>query len=169
MSMSECGAAGEQRLAHLDDAGNARMIDVGAKPVTSREAVAVGQVLLAAHVVAALREGGVPKGDALAVARIAGIMGAKRTPELVPLCHPVGLTGIDMQVTVDDDGVRLRAVTRTSDRTGVEMEALTAVCVAALAVVDMVKGLDPSAVVSGVTVVRKTGGRTGTYLRGSAG
>lgn len=152
-------------LAHLDAAGNARMIDVGAKLVTSREAVAVGRVMVGPHVVAALRDGSLPKGDALAVARIAGIMGAKRTPDLVPLCHPVALTGIDLTVTVGDDAVHLRAATRTNDRTGVEMEALTAVCVAALAVVDMVKGLDPAAVVTGVTVVRKSGGRSGTYLR----
>lgn len=150
---------------HLDDAGNARMVDVGGKAVTAREAVAVGRVLVAPHVVAALRDGTLPKGDALAVARIAGIMGAKRTPDLVPLCHPVGLTGVELDVWVTDDDVRIRATTRTEDRTGVEMEALTAVSVAALAVVDMVKGLDRGAVITGIAVQRKSGGRSGTWTR----
>ncbi len=150
---------------HLDTAGHARMVEVGAKAVTRREAVAVGRVLVAPHVVAALLDGALPKGDALAVARIAGIMGAKRTPDLVPLCHPVALTGVDVEVSVVEAGVHIRASARTADRTGVEMEALTAVSVAALTVVDMVKGLDPAAVITGVGVVRKTGGRSGTFQR----
>lgn len=157
--------SGGESFPHLDASGAARMVDVGGKGVTAREAVAVGQVLVAPAVVAALRDGTLPKGDALAVARIAGIMGAKRTPDLVPLCHPIGLTGVDVDVDVHDDGVRIRAATRTTDRTGVEMEALTAVAVAALAVVDMVKGMDPGAVVTGIRVESKTGGKTGTWTR----
>ncbi len=159
------GSVGAEPFPHLDAAGNARMVDVGGKPVTVREAVATGRVLVAPHVVAALRDGTLPKGDALAVARIAGIMGAKRTPDLVPLCHPIGLTGVDLDLRVSDDGVDIRAATRTADRTGVEMEALTAVSVAALAVVDMVKGMDPGAVITDVAVQRKTGGRRGTWTR----
>ncbi len=154
-----------QGFPHLDDAGNARMVDVGGKAVTARQAVAVGRVLVGPHVVAALRDGTLPKGDALAVARIAGIMGAKRTPDLVPLCHPVGLTSVELDVWVTDDAVHIRATTRTEDRTGVEMEALTAVSVAALAVVDMVKGLDGGAVITGIGVQSKSGGRSGTWTR----
>ena len=165
MSSSEPGSSPEPVFPHLDSAGNARMVDVGDKQVTAREAVATGRVVVAAHVIAALRDGSLPKGDALAVARIAGIMGAKRTPDLVPLCHPIGLTGIDLDLRVSDDAVEIRAATRTADRTGVEMEALTAVAVAALAVVDMVKGLEPAAVITEVGVQRKTGGRRGTWLR----
>src|ERR1700729_791178 len=114
------------RLTHLDEAGRARMVDVSAKDVTVRTARASGRVLLSPAAVAALRDGRVPKGDALAVARIAGIQGAKRTPDLIPLCHPLGLHGVTVELTVTDDGVRVEATARTADRTGVEMEALTA-------------------------------------------
>ena len=131
-------------LTHLDSAGHARMVDVTAKAVTARSATAEGFVRCAPHVVALLRSGEIPKGDVLAVARIAGIAGAKRTPELLPLAHVIGVHGVEVDVTVLDDGVALRATVRTSDRTGVEMEALTAVAVAALNVVDMVKGVDLS-------------------------
>src|SRR6202046_2683257 len=120
------------RLTHLDEAGRARMVDVSAKDVTVRTATASGRVLLSAEAVAALRDGTVPKGDALAVARIAGIAGAKRTPDLIPLCHPIGLHGVSVDLDVSDWGVGINVVTRTADRTGVEMEALTAVSVAAL-------------------------------------
>src|SRR5579875_4170757 len=122
-------------LTHLDEAGKARMVDVSGKDVTARTARASGRVLLSAEAVAALRSGQVPKGDALAVARIAGIQGAKRTPDLIPLCHPIGLHSAAVELTVHDDGVAISAVTRTADRTGVEMEALTAVSTAALALI----------------------------------
>src|SRR3954449_7599238 len=137
---------------HLDDSGAARMVDVGAKDVTARSATASGRVLVSSEVVALLRGDGVPKGDALAVARIAGIMGAKQTPSLVPLCHPLALSGVTVDLAVSDDSVDIAATVRTTDRTGVEMEALTAVSVAALTVVDMVKAVDKAAVISDVRV-----------------
>jgi cyclic pyranopterin monophosphate synthase len=155
----------EQRLTHLDAAGQARMVDVSGKNVTARSARASGRVLLSPAAVAALRAGRVPKGDALAVARIAGIQGAKRTPDLVPLCHPIGLHSVTVDLEVRDDGVEIVAAVRTADRTGVEMEALTAVAVAALALVDMVKAVDPAAVISEVQVEEKIGGKTGRWAR----
>lgn len=153
------------RLTHVDAAGAARMVDVSDKTVTAREAVAEGRVSVSAQVVELLRGDGVPKGDALAVARIAGIMGAKRTPDLVPLCHPIAITGVAVELTIADDGVDIRARVRTTDRTGVEMEALTAVAVAGLALVDMVKAVDKGAAITGVRVLRKSGGRSGTWTR----
>ncbi len=156
----------EQRLPHLDDAGHARMVDVSAKDVTVRSATAAGRVVLNRECVQALRTGAVPKGDALAVARIAGIQAAKRTPELIPLCHPLFLTGVDVTAAVVDEGVEITATVRTRERTGVEMEALTAVSVAALAVIDMVKALDRAAVVTDVRVLAKAGGRSGSWVRG---
>lgn len=150
---------------HLDVGGNARMVDVSGKDVTVREARAEGFVVCSAEVVAALRDGTVPKGDALAVARIAGIQAAKRTPELVPLAHPVAVHAVDVVAEVGDGGVALMATVRTADRTGVEMEALTAVAVAGLALVDMVKGLDRRAEITGVRVVAKSGGRSGDWHR----
>jgi cyclic pyranopterin phosphate synthase len=150
---------------HLDDAGAARMVDVTGKDVTARTATATGRVDLSTACVALLRGEGVPKGDALAVARIAGIMGAKRTPDLVPLCHPIGLSGVTVDLAVDDGGVAVTAVAKTADRTGVEMEALTAVSVACLALVDMVKAVDPRAVITGIRVEEKTGGKTGSWRR----
>jgi cyclic pyranopterin monophosphate synthase len=152
-------------LTHLDAAGNARMVDVTAKEVTARTATASGRVDLSAETVALLRSGGVPKGDVLAVARVAGIMGAKRTPDLVPLCHPIALSGVALDLVVDDAGVVVTASVRTADRTGVEMEALTAVTVACLTVVDMVKAVDPRAVIGAVQVETKTGGKTGDWAR----
>jgi cyclic pyranopterin monophosphate synthase len=152
-------------LTHVDAAGNARMVDVSGKDVTARSAGASGRVLLAAAAVAALRGGTVPKGDALAVARIAGIMGAKRTPDLIPLCHPIGLHGVTVDLVVTDAGVDITAVARTADRTGVEMEALTAVSVAGLALIDMVKAIDPAAVITDVRVDWKEGGKTGRWTR----
>lgn len=154
-----------ERLTHLDDDGAARMVDVSGKDVTVRTARASGRVLVSAAVVEALRSGTVPKGDALAVARIAGIQGAKRTPDLVPLCHPLALHGVEVDVDVADDAVVISATVRTADRTGVEMEALTAVSVAALTVVDMVKAIDKGAVISDIRVEEKTGGRSGTWRR----
>ena len=162
--MNEAGDQAGQ-LTHLDSAGRARMVDVSGKDVTSRQARASGRVLLSPAAVAALRDGTVPKGDALAVARIAGIQGAKRTPELVPLCHPIGLHAVTVEAQVHDDGVLIVATTRTADRTGVEMEALTAVAVAALALVDMVKAIDPAAVISDIRVEEKSGGKTGSWTR----
>jgi cyclic pyranopterin monophosphate synthase len=155
-------------LSHLDAAGQARMVDVSAKDVTARTARASGRVRLSAAAVAALRAGEVPKGDALAVARIAGIQGAKRTPDLIPLCHPIGLHGVTVDLTVTDDGVDISATARTADRTGVEMEALTSVSVAALALIDMIKGVDPAAVITDVRVDEKTGGKTGLWERGAS-
>jgi cyclic pyranopterin monophosphate synthase len=155
----------EQPLTHLDEAGHARMVDVSGKEVSARSATASGTVLLSPAAVAALREGTVPKGDALAVARIAAIQGAKRTPDLVPLCHPIGLHAVDVQADVLDHGVRISCTTRTADRTGVEMEALTAVCVGALALIDMIKAIDPAAVITDVRVEEKLGGKTGSWHR----
>ena len=152
-------------LTHLDPAGHARMVDVSGKDITARSATATGMVLLSPAAVAALREGTVPKGDALAVARIAAIQGAKRTPDLVPLCHPIGLHAVQVDLAVQDQGVQITATTRTADRTGVEMEALTAVTVGALALIDMVKAIDPAAVITDVRVEWKEGGKTGRWRR----
>jgi cyclic pyranopterin monophosphate synthase len=152
-------------LTHIDESGHARMVDVSDKDVTARQARASGRVLLSAAAIAALRAGEVPKGDALAVARIAGIQGAKRTPDLVPLCHPIAVHSVTVDLEVADDAVLIAATVRTADRTGVEMEALTSVTVAALALIDMVKAIDPAAVISDVRVEEKTGGKTGTWRR----
>lgn len=153
------------RLTHVDETGAARMVDVSAKDVTRRVARASGRVLVSAEVVALLRGEGVPKGDALAVARIAGIMGAKQTPALIPLCHPLAISGVTVDLEVADDAVEITATVRTTDRTGVEMEALTAVSVAALTVVDMVKAVDKAAVITDVRVESKTGGKSGDWER----
>jgi cyclic pyranopterin monophosphate synthase len=155
----------ERRLTHVDEAGAARMVDVSAKPVTAREATAAGRVLVSPEVVALLRGEGVPKGDAVAVARIAGIAGAKRTPDLVPLCHPIALHGVTVDVTVADDAVEITATARTADRTGVEMEALTSVAVAGLTVIDMVKAVDPRASITDVRLLAKSGGKSGEWRR----
>lgn len=166
--MSDAHPAG---LTHLDAAGHAHMVDVTGKPVTERTATASGFVRLSAPAVAALRDGAVPKGDALATARIAGIMGAKKTPELIPLCHPLMISGVQVECAVVEDdgagagGVELAATVTTAERTGVEMEALTAVSVAALTVIDMVKALDRAAVIERVRVEAKSGGRSGTWRR----
>lgn len=159
---------GEQpsRLTHVDESGAARMVDVGEKAVTQRTATATGRVLVSPRVVELLRGDGVPKGDALGVARVAGIMAAKRTPDLVPLCHPLAISGVSVDLVVDDDAVALSATVRTTDRTGVEMEALTAVSVAALTVVDMVKAVDKGALITDIRVETKTGGASGDWRRG---
>ena len=153
------------RLTHTDDSGHARMVDVSAKDVTAREARASGRVLLSAEAIAALRAGQVPKGDALAVARIAGIQAAKRTPDLVPLCHPIAIHAVTVDLQVTENAVEIATTVRTADRTGVEMEALTSVTVAALALIDMVKAIDPAAVITDVRVEEKTGGKTGIWRR----
>ena len=152
-------------FSHIDDSGAARMVDVSGKDVTARSATASGKVLVSPAVVELLRGDGVPKGDALGVARVAGIMAAKRTPDLVPLCHPIAVHGVTVDLCVDDAGVGVTATVRTADRTGVEMEALTAVSVAGLTVIDMVKAVDKSAVITDVRVEEKTGGKSGTYRR----
>jgi cyclic pyranopterin monophosphate synthase len=154
-----------QVLTHVDESGAARMVDVSGKAVTSREAVASGRVRVSAQVVELLRGEGVPKGDALGAARVAGILAAKRTSDLVPLCHPLAISGVVVDLEVADEAVEITATVRTSDRTGVEMEALTAVCVAALTVVDMVKAVDKAAVIDDVKIIRKSGGRSGTWTR----
>ena len=150
---------------HLDDRGAARMVDVSAKDVTVRTATASGRVRVSSEVIALLRGDGMPKGDALAVARIAGIQAAKRTPDLVPLCHPLAIHGVTVELQVEDAFVGISATVRTADRTGVEMEALTCVCVAALALVDMVKSVDPTAVIGDIRLDEKTGGKRGHWVR----
>jgi len=152
-------------LTHVDARGEARMVDVSAKPVTAREATARGRVLCSPEVVALLRGDGVPKGDALAVARLAGIQAAKRTPDLIPLAHPIAVHGVVVDLTVRDDGVEIAATVRTADRTGIEMEALTCVSVAALALVDMVKAVDRRTTITDVRVTAKSGGRSGDWIR----
>ncbi len=152
-------------FAHWDSEGRARMVDVTAKDPSLRSAIARGSVRCSADVVAALREGTMPKGDVLAVARIAGIQAAKRTPDLLPLAHVIGVHAAAVDVTVTDAGVEIEARVAAAERTGVEMEALTAVAVAALAVVDMVKGMDRAATIDQVRIVRKDGGRSGMWLR----
>ena len=152
-------------LPHLNAAGDARMVDVSDKAVTARTATAAGTVLLSAECVRALRDQTVPKGDALAVARIAGIQGVKKTPDLIPLCHPLPITGVDVETVVVDDGVEITVTVRSTGRTGVEMEALTGVSVAGLAVIDMVKAIDRAATITDVRVLSKSGGRRGDWQR----
>ena len=152
-------------LTHVDSAGHARMVDVSAKSVTARTAVATGRVRTSAEVVALLRGAGLPKGDALAVARIAGIAGAKRTPDLIPLCHPIALHGVTVELEVTDEAVEITATARTADRTGVEMEALTSVAVAGLTMIDMVKAVDPRAAITDVRLLAKSGGKSGEWTR----
>ncbi len=157
--------AQDTRLTHVDATGAARMVDVSSKDVTVRSARAAGTVRTTAEVVALLRRDALPKGDALAVARIAGIMGAKRTPDLIPLCHPIALHGVDLVIELGGSSVDITATVRTADRTGVEMEALTAVATAGLAVIDMIKAVDPAATIDRVRVLRKEGGKTGLWVR----
>ena len=153
------------RLTHVDAEGAARMVDVAEKDVTVRSARASGRLVTTPQVVELLRGTGVPKGDALAVARVAGIQAAKRTPDLVPLCHPIAIHGVSVDLEVVDDGVRIEARVRTADRTGVEMEALTCVAAAGLTLVDMVKAVDRGAHLTDLRVEEKTGGRSGTWTR----
>jgi cyclic pyranopterin phosphate synthase len=153
------------RLSHLDESGAAHMVDVTAKDATRRIAVATGVVRTRPDVVEMITTGGLPKGDALATARIAGILAAKRTSDLIPLCHQLALTGVDVEFEVGATDVTITATVRTTDRTGVEMEALTAVSIAALTLYDMLKAVDPAATIDGIAVVRKDGGKTGTWER----
>lgn len=152
-------------LSHLDERGAAHMVDVSAKATTKRTAVAAGVLRTTAEVVQLISAGGLPKGDALATARVAGIMAAKRTSDLVPLCHQLALTGVDVDFTIGESQIDITASVRTTDRTGVEMEALTAVSVAALTLYDMIKAVDRAAVIGDIRVLAKDGGRTGTWER----
>ena len=154
-----------ERLSHVGVDGRARMVDVGAKASTAREAVAAGRVTTSALARRLVREGKVAKGDPLEVARLAGIMAAKRTAELVPLCHPLPLTHVDVQIAPRPKGYTIEARVRTSAQTGVEMEALTAVSVAALTIYDMVKALDRAMVIGDIVLMEKTGGSSGAYRR----
>ena len=154
-------------LTHVRADGTAHMVDVSAKAVTARRAAAAGRVLLSPAAVAALRGGAVPKGDALGVARVAGIQAVKRTPELIPLAHPVAVHAVEVDLDVVDEGVEIRVVVRTADRTAIEMEALTAVAVAALALIDMVKAVDKHARITDVRVTAKSGGRSGDWEEGA--
>ncbi len=151
-------------LTHLDAAGAARMVDVSAKPATARSAVAEGFIRVGADALAAIRAGAVAKGDVLAVARIAGIMAAKRTAELIPLCHPLPISGVELDLGVETGGIRATATVRTTHATGVEMEALTAVSLALLAIYDMAKALDRGMVIEGVRLLAKHGGRSGDWV-----
>jgi cyclic pyranopterin monophosphate synthase len=167
--VNERSAAEGSELTHVDASGAARMVDVSGKEVTVRRAVAAGVVRTTREVVSLLRREALPKGDALAVARLAGIMGAKKTPDLVPLCHPIALHGVEVSLSLGEDSVEITAAVRTADRTGVEMEALTAVAVAGLALIDMIKAVDPGAIIDGVRVLRKEGGKTGLWQRNEPG
>jgi cyclic pyranopterin phosphate synthase len=153
------------QLSHVDDQGRVRMVDTGTKEITSRRAVASAKVLMSRETVAALREHRTPKGDPLEAARLAGIMAAKRTSDLIPLCHPLPLTHIDVQAAIEPDGVSLQAEVSTNAQTGVEMEALTAVSVAALTIYDMCKALEKGMTISNVRLESKTGGKSGEYRR----
>jgi cyclic pyranopterin monophosphate synthase len=153
------------KLSHLDERGAAHMVDVTAKAVTKRTAVAAGTLHTTDEVMSLITAGGLPKGDALATARVAGILAAKRTSELIPLCHHLALTGVDVDFAVGQSDIAITASVRTTDRTGVEMEALTAVSVAALTLYDMIKAVDPAARIDDIKVLRKEGGRSGTWTR----
>ena len=152
-------------LTHLNAAGAAHMVDVTGREVTVRIADTSARVHLSSHVVSLLRDGKTPKGDVLATARIAGIMAAKKTSELIPLCHPIAINSISIELEIIDSGVAIKAQVITSDRTGVEMEALTAVSVAGLTIIDMVKALDPAASISDIRIDSKSGGKNGDWKR----
>ena len=153
------------RLSHLDDTGKARMVDVGGKAVTSREAVARGEITMSTKALALIRSGRVAKGDPLQTARLAGIMAAKQTASLIPLCHPLSLTHVSVELTPTRRGYQIESRVRTDGRTGVEMEALTAVSVAALTIYDMVKAVDKEMVIGDICLIEKSGGRSGHYRR----
>jgi len=155
----------EKNFTHLDAKGQAHMVDVSDRDISTRTASASGKVLLSQAVVAMLLDGSVPKGDVLATARLAGIMGAKRTPDLIPLAHPIALHSVSVELQVTDEGVTIVTYVRTADRTGVEMEALTAVSIAALTIIDMVKSINPGATITDIHVDSKDGGRNGAWKR----
>jgi cyclic pyranopterin phosphate synthase len=151
------------KLTHLDDAGAAHMVDVGAKATTSREAIAEGRISMSAEALSAIRDGTAKKGDVLAVARVAGIMAAKKTSDLIPLCHPIALSSVTVDFDFEDNGIRVTTTARTSGQTGVEMEALTAASVALLTLYDMAKALDKAMVMSDIRLLAKSGGRSGDW------
>jgi cyclic pyranopterin phosphate synthase len=155
----------KKKLTHFDDAGAARMVDVGAKPETARTAIASGSIAMARATADAVRAGRIGKGDVLGVARLAGIQAAKRAADWIPLCHPLRLTGVDVELEVGDDAVAITATVRAFDRSGVEMEALAAVSAAALTVYDMCKAIDRGMVISGIRLEEKRGGKSGTWRR----
>ena len=169
MTSAASPGRGTGGLTHVRSDGTAHMVDVSAKEVTARSASARGRVLLSPTAVSALREGEVPKGDALAVARIAGLQAAKRTPDLIPLAHPIAVHAVTVDLTVSDEGVDISATVRTADRTGIEMEALTCVSVAALALVDMIKAVDRHARITDIRVTAKSGGRSGDWVEADDG
>ena len=152
------------RLTHLDDAGAARMVDVGGKPATVRSATATGRIRMTPDVLAALADGSGPKGDALAAARIAGIMAAKKTAELIPLCHPLSLDAVTVDFAVEAEAIRVTATASLRGRTGVEMEAMTAACVALLTLYDMGKALDKAMAIEQVRLLAKSGGKSGEWI-----
>ena len=152
------------KLTHLTPDGTAHMVDVGAKPATAREAIATGRITMSPEAATAIAQGLVKKGDVLAVARIAGIMAAKKTSDLIPLCHPIPLTSVTIDLIPDETGVTATATARTTDRTGVEMEALTAVNVALLTIYDMAKAIDRAMVIDGVRLIAKSGGKSGDWV-----
>ena len=154
-----------EKLSHINDDGHAHMVDVSDRAITERVASASGKVLLSAEVLSLIANGTAPKGDVLATARIAGIMGAKKTSDLIPLCHPIAISSITVDLAVVADGVEISSTVKINDRTGVEMEALTAVSITALTIIDMVKALDPGATITNVRVDEKDGGRNGHWKR----
>jgi cyclic pyranopterin phosphate synthase len=151
------------KLTHLDDAGAARMVDVGGKAATERRAVASGRIMMSAQALAAIRDGNAPKGDVLAAARIAGFMAAKRTGELIPLCHPLGLEAVMIDFAFEADAIRATATASLTGKTGVEMEAMTAVSIALLTIYDMAKAVDKGMVIEGLRLIAKTGGKAGDW------
>lgn len=151
-------------LTHLDEAGAARMVDVGHKPATERRAIAGGRIAMSREAAAAIRDGAVAKGDVLAVARIAGIMAAKRTADLIPLCHPLPLTSVEVSLSVEDDGVAVAATAATTGQTGVEMEAMVAASTALLTLYDMAKAIDKGMIIEAVRLLSKTGGKSGDWF-----
>lgn len=154
---------GAGRLTHIGDDGAARMVDVGAKPATARCAVASGRIAMSAEALAAIRAGNAPKGDVLSTARLAGIMAAKRTGELIPLCHPLALEAVNIDFAFEADAIRATATASLTGKTGVEMEAITAVCTALLTIYDMTKAIDKAMVIEGVRLIAKSGGKSGAW------
>jgi cyclic pyranopterin phosphate synthase len=154
-----------EKLSHINDDGKAHMVDVSDRAITQRSARASAKVVLNKSVLSLIAEGKTPKGDVLATARIAGIMGAKKTPELIPLCHPISISSVNVDLEIVEDGVNIFSTVTISDRTGVEMEALTAVSIAALTIIDMTKALDPGAIIKNIQVDEKDGGRNGHWKR----
>ena len=154
-----------EKLTHINDHGEAHMVDVSDREVSQRSASASGKVLLSKSVLSLIAQGTTPKGDVLATARIAGIMGAKKTSDLIPLCHPISISSVNVDLEIVDDGVQIYSTVKISDRTGVEMEALTAVSIAALTIIDMTKALDPGATIKNIQVDEKDGGRNGHWKR----